>query len=88
MSEELSFAINDDSVDALRYLIENIEDKDTNNYVQAVYPNGKKENFKINKVYYNPKFYFKKIKKKYKRFIKPTNEYFFEGMREIKKFSL
>lgn len=80
MSGEFSFKLNDDAVDSLRYLVECSKKNETDKYVQVAYTNDKVKKFKLDKVRYNPKFYKRKVGKRYKYFIKPSNEYFFEGV--------
>lgn len=76
MSEEFSFELNDKTVNSLKGLIDN----NSEHYVKTIYPNDEERIFKVDKFRYNLQTYKKKKGKRYKRFIKSTNEFIFEGV--------
>jgi len=78
MNDSFSFKVNDDVIDSLLYFVESIK-KENKSYCEAKFPNGKIKKFEIKKMRFNLKTLKKKKGKKYKIFIKPSNEYFFEG---------
>lgn len=86
---ELTVTISDEGIEMLHELVDEANKSMQQALCKAKFPNGEERHFKVNKIRQNMITYFKKCGKRYKRYIKPSCEFIFEGIsyewRKIKR---
>lgn len=77
---ELTATISDESIEMIHKLVDEAEKSIIKAQCIAKFPNGQERYFNIKKIRQNMITYFKKCGKRYKRYIKPSCEFIFEGV--------
>lgn len=77
---ELTATISDESIEMIHKLVDNANKAMQQALCKAKFPNGEERYFNVKKIRQNMITYFKKCGRRYKRYIKPSTEFIFEGV--------
>ena len=77
---ELTATISDESIEMIHKLVDEAYKSMQKALCIAKFPNGQERHFNVEKIRQNMITYFKKCGKRYKRYIKPSTKFIFEGV--------
>lgn len=77
---EITATISNESIEMIHKLVDEAEKTMIKAQCITKFPNGEERYFNVKKIRQNIITYFKKCGKRYKRYIKPSTEFIFEGV--------